>query len=231
MQNIPIENKPSSLPPSHNIDAWRVFRILSEFVEGFEAMISLGPSVSIFGSAKTKESDPYYKAASNLAGKLSKKGFAVITGGGGGVMAAANEGTRLAHGKSCGLCIDLPEEEEPNSYIDREYLLRFRYFFVRKVMFIRYAQAFVVFPGGYGTLDELFEALTLIQTKRIAPFPVYLIGKSYWSGLMDWIKNTVVKVNNITVDEMNFITVTDDLDEVAQGIESHFQKTTRLENF
>ncbi|MFI5335110.1 MAG: LOG family protein, partial [Chlamydiales bacterium] len=163
-------------PASHTIDAWRVFRIVSELVQGFETLVSLGPSVTIFGSSKSKESDPYYKLATLFAGKISKKGFAVITGGGPGIMEAINKGAKLeGTGRSSGLCIDLPQEEEPNHYIDRKYLLRFRYFFVRKVMFVRYAQAFVIFPGGYGTLDELFEALMLIQTMRIKPFPVYLV--------------------------------------------------------
>ncbi len=169
--------KASSPPPSHSFDAWRVFRILSEFVEGFEAMISLGPSVAVFGSAKTAPKAKEYKAAVKLSGMISKAGFGIITGGGPGIMEAANRGAMLQGGRSCGLCIDLPTEEEPNLFIDRKYLLRFRYFFVRRVMFVRYAQAFVVFPGGFGTLDELFESLILIQTHRIKPFPVFLIGK------------------------------------------------------
>ncbi len=232
MQRTPHNGDLCPLPPTqHMIDAWRVFRILSEFVEGFESMISIGPSVSFFGSNQTNTSDPYYKLAATLAGKIAKKGFAVITGGASGIMQAANEGARSVDGRSCGLCIDLPTEEEPNPYIDRRYLLRFRYFFVRKVMFVRYAQAFVVFPGGFGTLDELFEALTLMQTERIRPFPVFLVGKEYWSGLLDWLNNTVVKAGNLTSDDMKLITVTDDLDEIVSEIESHFQKSARVENF
>lgn len=219
-------------PPSHNFDAWRVFRILSEFVEGFETMVNLGPSVAFFGSSRTKANDPYYTLTTQLAAKIVKKGLGIITGGGPGIMQAANEGARLAGGRSCGLCIDLPTEEAPNSFIDRNYLLRFRYFFVRKVMFVRYAQAFVVMPGGFGTLDEFFEALTLIETRKIAPFPVFLVGKSYWSGLLDWMKNTVVAQGNIWPDQMNFICVTDDLDEVANKIEDYCRhKVTCLENF
>lgn len=223
--------KEFSLPLSHTIDAWRVFRIVSELVEGFETLVSLGPSVTIFGSSKSPENNPYYKLAAVFADKISKKGFAVITGGGPGIMEAINKGAKFANGRSCGLCIDLPQEEEPNTFIDRKYLLRFRYFFVRKVMFVRYAQAFVIFPGGYGTLDELFEALMLIQTMRIKPFPVYLVGKKYWSGLIKWIKNTAVKSGNITEEEFKLFKVTDDLDEVVRGIEAHHKKSKVLENF
>jgi uncharacterized protein (TIGR00730 family) len=212
-------------------DAWRVFRILSEFVEGFETMTSIGPSVSFFGSTQIKENDPYYNIASKLASKISKKGFAIITGGGPGIMEAANEGARMVKGISCGLSIDLPQEEQPNPFIDRRYLLKFRYFFVRKVMFVRYAQAFVVLPGGFGTLDELFEALTLIHTKKIRAFPIYLVGKSYWKGLLDWLRETVAAHHNIALEDLNLLTVTDDLDEIANGIEAHYQKVKRLENF
>ncbi|MBI2742489.1 MAG: TIGR00730 family Rossman fold protein [Chlamydiales bacterium] len=222
---------PSPLPAYDVIDAWRVFRILSELVEGFESMVSIGPSVSFFGSSKIREDNPYYKIAAELASKIAKKGFAVITGGGAGAMQAANQGARQEKGKSCGLCIDLPDEEEPNAFIDRKYLLRFRYFFVRKVMFVRYAQAFVVMPGGFGTIDELFEALMLIQTKRIKPFPVYLVGKDYWSGLIQWMNATAVKMGTITPEEMNLLIVTDDLDEIVSGIEAHYQKKKILENF
>jgi uncharacterized protein (TIGR00730 family) len=232
MTSVTNSGKAPSPPPSHTIDAWRVFRILSEFVEGFETMVSLGPSVSFFGSTKCLESDPYYDIAVQIGQKISKKGFAVITGGGPGLMEAVNKGAMLAGGKSCGLCIDLPDEAPPNPFIDRKFLLRFRYFFVRKVMFVRYAQAFVVLPGAYGTIDELFEALMLIQTKRIKPFPVFLVGKDYWSGLVDWLNNTVQKKCGFLLpEEFNIIQVTDDLDEIANRIEEHFKKTQVLENF
>lgn len=214
-----------------SIDSWRIFRILSEFVEGFEAMTSIGPSVAFFGSAMTKPNEPSYEIAKQVAMKISKKGFGIITGGGPGLMQAANEGARASNGISCGLCIDLPSEEEPNHFIDRKYLLRFRYFFVRKVMFVRYAQAFVVLPGGFGTLDELFEALTLINTNRIKFFPVYLIGKDYWSGLLDWIKNTVIAQGNLPEAALKLMIVTDDLDEVASGIEAHYRNSMTLQNF
>lgn len=224
-------NKKDSESLSHNWDAWRVFRILAEFVDGFEKMISIGPSVAFFGSAQIKGNDSYYNQATLLASKISKRGFAVITGGGPGIMEAANEGTKAAGGRSCGLCIDIPLEDEPNSFIDRKYLLHFRYFFVRKVMFVRYAQAFVVFPGGFGTMDELFEALTLIKTKKIRPFPVYLVGISYWSGLIDWLKNTVLEHHNLDLEDLNLMVLTDDLDVVCDGIEAHYKKTESLENF
>ena len=231
-----MSDKPSDSPPpfypSQSVDAWRIFRILSEFVEGFEKMTSLGPAVAIFGSSRIKANDPQYNVASKIAEKIVKKGFGIITGGGPGIMEAANEGARMAGGRSCGLCIDLPEEEQPNPFIDRNYLLRFRYFFVRKVMFVRYAQAFVIMPGGFGTLDELFEALTLIQTKKIQPFPVYLFGKDYWQGLLDWIKNTALARSNISPEDFALIQITDDIDEVANGIERfHKRQVKCLENF
>ena len=214
-----------------NIDAWRVFRILSEFVDGFEKMTSLGPSVVLFGSAQVIENDPYYKLTLELAYKIAKKGFAITTGGGPGLMEAANHGAKLAGGRSCGLCIDLPDEEEANSYIDRKYLLKFRYFFVRKVMFVRYAQAFVAVPGGFGTVDELFEALTLIQTGKVKRFPIYLVGKSYWKGLLDWLEKTMVGNQRIPREALNLVHVTDDLDEVANGIQAHYEKVKSFENF
>ncbi len=211
-------------------DAWRVFRILSEFVEGFENMTDIGPSVAFFGSSRIKENDPYYNKAAELAGKIVEKGFAVITGGGPGIMEAANEGARMARGKSCGLCIDVPSEE-PNPFIDSDHLLKFRYFFVRKVMFVRYAQAFVVLPGGFGTLDELFEALTLIQTKKISRFPIYLYGKDYWEGLIHWLKNEALKKGNLAASDLELIHLTDDLDEIADGIATYYAQNKTLENF
>ncbi len=231
MTSLSNSGKSPSPPPSHTIDAWRVFRIISELVEGFESMVSLGPSVAFFGSSRSKKNDPHYDQAFRLAEKLSKRGFGIITGGGPGLMEAVNKGAQ-ASGKSCGLCIDLPDEEPPNAFIVRKYLLRFRYFFVRKVMFVRYAQAFVVFPGGYGTIDELFEALMLIQTKRIKPFPVFLVGKEYWSGLVHWLQKTAVeKTGYILPEEMSLFRVTEDLDEIVEVIEEHLKKAMVLENF
>ncbi len=213
-------------------DSWRVFRIISEFVDGFETMTSLGPSVAIFGSSTnfSKESK-YYGLAREFAHKIASKGFGVITGGGPGIMEAGNIGAQKAKGKSCGLCISLPTEEPPNAFIDPKYHLSHRYFFVRKVMFVRFAQAFVIFPGGYGTLDEFFESITLIQTKRIKSFPVFLIGSEYWKGLIDWMQNTLITNKLITENDLSFFTLTDDLDHVVKSIEEHYQKNLCLKNF
>lgn len=212
-------------------DAWRVFRIISEFVDGFETMTNIGPSVSIFGSARLPLDHPYYKLAIDVAEHISKKGFAIITGGGPGLMEAANKGAQMANGKSCGLGVDLPFESELNPFIDRKYRLNFRYFFVRKVMFIRYAQGYVFLPGGYGTLDELFEALTLIQTNKIHPFPIYLMGSSYWKGMLDWIKTTVLNEKCVDEKDLQMLIITDDPEEVANGIERHYQRDRAPRNF
>ncbi len=216
----------------HALDSWRIFRIMAEFVDGFEAMVSLGPSVAFFGSSNaTPPSLEYYEKATILAKKIAEKKFGIITGGGPGIMEAANKGAQLAKGKSCGLCINLPNEATPNTFIDEKFHLSHRYFFIRKVMFVRYAQAFVVFPGGFGTLDELFEALTLIQTKKITSFPVFMIGKKYWEGLIDWLSNTVEKKQNIERKDLHLFTLTDDIDLVVEKIEKHYQKNRSLENF
>ncbi len=215
-----------------SVDSWRLFRIISEFVDGFETMTSLGPSVAVFGSTNQQPLEKkYYDLAEKIAEKIVAKGFGVITGGGPGIMECANKGAQKGGGKSCGLCVNLPGEAKPNSYIDEKYLLNFRYFFVRKVMFVRYAQAFVVLPGGFGTLDELFEALTLLQTGKIQPFPVYLAGTDYWKGLIDWLKSTVLKQGNIKQQDLDLIRLSDDPDEIANGIESHYKKTRAIENF
>lgn len=212
-------------------DAWRVFRIISEFVDGFETMTTLGPSVSIFGSARIPPDSEYYNMGVEVAQHIARKGFAIITGGGPGIMEAANKGAQEARGSSCGLAIDLPFEYEPNRFIDVKYRLSFRYFFVRKVMFIRYAKGYVFLPGGFGTLDELFEALTLIQTKKIKSFPIYLMGKTYWEGMLQWIKDVMLKKECISPEDLNLFQVTDDPEEVANGIERHYQKDRALKNF
>lgn len=212
-------------------DSWRVFRIISEFVEGFETLAQIGPSVSIFGSARLKPASPYYNLAIDVAQHISKRGFAVITGGGPGLMEAANKGAQSVNGASCGLSIALPHETEPNAFIDPKYNLRFRYFFIRKVMFIRYAQGYVFLPGGVGTLDELFEALTLIQTKKIHGFPIYLMGKTYWEGLVDWLINTALANECISKADLNLFHITDDPEEVANGIERHYQRDRAERNF
>jgi uncharacterized protein (TIGR00730 family) len=229
-----MQSTPSFADFENNLfsqDAWRVFRIISEFVDGFESMTDIGPSVSIFGSARLHPGSPYYKLAVKTAKAIAKKGFAIITGGAGGIMEAANRGAQQAKGISCGLSIDLPFEPRCNTFVDPEYDLRFRYFFVRKVMFIRYAQGYVFFPGGVGTCDELFEALTLIQTKKIHTFPIYLLGASYWRGLVAWMKDTVLKEGCISEIDIDRLIITDDPDVVANGIEEHYQQSRILKNF
>lgn len=225
----------SDTPPTQTeqllTDSWRVFRIISEFVDGFETMTNLGPSVSIFGSARFKAGSPYYNMAVEVAQHIARKGFAIITGGGPGIMEAANKGAQLANGASCGLGIDLPFESQSNMFIDPKFNLRFRYFFIRKVMFIRYAQGYVFLPGGFGTLDELFEALTLIQTQKIHPFPIYLMGKEYWEGMMEWIQKTMQGLQCISPEDLNLLHITDNPEEVANGIERHYQRDRAERNF
>jgi uncharacterized protein (TIGR00730 family) len=212
-------------------DSWRVFRIVSEFVDGFETMTNLGPSVSIFGSARFPPESPYYNLAVDVARHIANKGFAIITGGGPGIMEAANKGAQEVKGHSCGLAIDLPFETEPNRFIDPKYRLTFRYFFIRKVMFIRYAQGYVFLPGGFGTLDELFEALTLIQTKKIKAFPIYLMGKAYWVEMLKWIQGTMLAHGCISKEDFDMFLITDDPEEVANGIERHYQRDRAMRNF
>ncbi len=209
-------------------DAWKLFRVISEFVEGFETLASIGPSVSIFGSARLKKNHIYYKIAQDIAYKISKKGFAIITGAGPSIMEAANKGAQDAKGSSCGLVIDLPFESEANPYIDPKFRLKFRYFFVRKVMFVRYAQGFVFLPGGYGTLDEMFETLTLIQTKKIRPVPIYLVGIDYWSGLFEWLKNKMLQEGCIIEEDFDIFTITDDLDLVADGLAASYHARLKI---
>lgn len=222
--------KPQQL--AHSYDSWRILRMMAEFTDGFETMAALGPSVAIFGSTNSQPKSPkYYDMAQEIAEKLAKRGFGIITGGGPGIMERANQGAQAAHGRSCGLCIKLPSEPKPNPYIDPNLELTFRYFFVRKVMFVRYAQAFVVLPGGYGTLDELFEALTLIQTEKIKFFPVYLVGKDYWKGMLDWLKDTVLANGNIKPSHLDLIRLSDDPDEIVDGIEKQYRTAKSLENF
>ena len=188
-------------------DPWRVFRIMAEFVEGFDTLSRIGPAVSIFGSARTPRSHPMYKAAERTAYLLARCGYAIITGGGPAIMEAANRGAFRAGGTSIGLNIDLPFEQKPNKFI--KILINFHYFFCRKVMFVKYAKAFVIFPGGFGTLDEFFESITLIQTRRIARFPVVLFGKTYWRGLIRWLRQGVLKAGNIDPEDLNIFTVVD----------------------
>ena len=199
---------------AHHADPWRVLRILSEFVEGFDALNEVGPAVTVFGSARAKADDPYYAAGRKLGGALARRGFAVITGGGPGIMEAVNRGCQEAGGLSVGCNIELPNEQELNDYVDLG--VEFRYFFVRKNMFVKYARGFVIFPGGFGTLDELFESLTLAQTGKIEHFPIVLFGTPYWKGLIDWMKESVLGSGAIAADDLKLMTMTDDPDEAAE---------------
>jgi uncharacterized protein (TIGR00730 family) len=202
-----------------------MFKIMSEFVDGFERMEYFGPCISIFGSARTNENNPYYKLAVKVAERLVKEGYGIITGGGPGIMEAGNRGARNLKGKSVGLHIELRHEQDWNKYIDVDKLLIFKYFFARKVMFVRYAQAFIFLPGGFGTMDEMFEVITLIQTAKIDKVPVILIGKEYWAGLMDWIKSTVLqKEANVSPEDMDLFEITDDPDRVIKIIRKHYRK-------
>ena len=213
-------------------NSWLTFKIMGEFVSGFEQMGMIEPCVSIFGSARTKPNGRYYKETVEIAEKLVKQGFGVITGGGPGLMEAANKGAQQGDGTSVGLVIELPFEQDINPYIDKDKLINFDYFFVRKVMFIKYAQAFVVMPGGFGTLDELFEALTLIQTEKIKKFPIVLFGSDFWSGLIDWIKNTLLEeYHNISPEDLDLIKVVDDVDEAVKYVSEFHTKRKFTPNF
>lgn len=212
-------------------DAWAIFKIMGEFVDGFEKLSQIGPCVSIFGSARTKPDHPYYQLGVDIAAELVKRGFGIITGGGPGIMEAGNKGAQQEGGNSVGLNIELPFEQTANPYIDKDKLLEFDYFFVRKVMFVKYAQGFVVLPGGFGTLDELFEALTLIQTLKISRFPIVLVGSDYWKGLIDWIKNTVLEEKNISPEDMDLFIVLDNAKEVADYIEKFYSNQFLSPNF
>src|SRR4029078_10270249 len=186
-------------------DTWQIFKIMAEFVDGFEKLSKIGPCVTIFGSARTKPDHPFYKLTEEIAFKLTKEGYGIITGGGPGAMEAANKGAKTAGGKSVGLNIELPFEQSSNPYIDSDKLITFDYFFVRKLMFIKYAQGFVVLPGGFGTMDELFEALTLIQTKKIGKFPIVLVGKKYWAGMVEWLHTMMIEEKMLEESDMNLI--------------------------
>lgn len=203
-------------------DPWRIFRIMSEFVDGFEALSDVKEAVSIFGSAKTRTSNKYYKLAEKTAAGLAKSGYAIITGAGPGIMEAANKGAKKAKGSSIGLNILIPIMQKPNRYITQ--MIEFKYFFCRKVMFAKYSKAFVVFPGGYGTLDELFEALALIQTERIQPFPVILVGSSYWKGLLNWINNTLITQKALNKADLSIFKVADTPEEVVHIINKFYRR-------
>jgi uncharacterized protein (TIGR00730 family) len=213
-------------------DSWAIFKIMSEFVEGYERMSRIGPCISIFGSARTKEDNPFYQLGVDIADKLAEAGYGVITGGGPGIMEAANKGAQQGGGKSVGLNIDLPFEQNHNPFIDPEHNLEFDYFFVRKVIFVKYAQGFVILPGGFGTLDELFEALTLIQTKKINKRPVVLVGKSYWQGLVDWIEASMLhNQHNISAHDMSLFSIVDTADEAFHCIDDFYKSHELSPNF
>ena len=213
-------------------DSWQIFKIMSEFVEGFESLSKIGPCVSVFGSARTNSDNKYYYQAEEIGYLLTQKGFGVITGGGPGIMEAANKGAKRGAGKSVGLNIELPHEQLHNEFIDNDKLLNFDYFFVRKVMFVKYAQGFIVLPGGVGTLDELFEAITLIQTGKIARFPIVLVGCSYWHGLIDWIKQIVLELeHNISIEDLDLFNIVDTPLEAVEIIEEFYKKYALKPNF
>lgn len=213
-------------------DSWQIFKIMAEFVDAFEKLAKIGPCVSIFGSARTKTDNQYYQLAEDIAFKLTQKGYGVITGGGPGIMEAANKGANKGGGMSVGLNIELPFEQYSNPYIDVDKLITFDYFFVRKVMFMKYAQGFIVLPGGFGTLDELFEALTLIQTRKVAAFPVILVGKEYWGGLIEWIKSSVLmKEKNINEIDLELLSLVDTAEEAVNNIEKFYSKYLHKPNF
>lgn len=213
-------------------DSWAIFKIMSEFVEGYERMAKIGPCISIFGSARTKEDNKYYQMGIEIAERLAEAGYGVITGGGPGIMEAANKGAQQGNGKSVGLNIDLPFEQNHNPYIDPEHNLEFDYFFVRKVIFVKYSQGFVILPGGFGTLDELFEALTLIQTKKINKRPVVLIGKEYWSGLVKWVEDAMLGMeNNISPIDMNLLKIVDTSEEAFHYIDDFYKSHELSPNF
>jgi len=212
-------------------DSWAIFKIMGEFVNGFEKMSTIGPCVSIFGSARTKEGDKYYELSVSIAKSIAEAGYGIITGGGPGIMEAGNKGAHLAGGTSVGLNIDLPFEQHDNPFIDRDKSLDFDYFFVRKVMFVKYSQGFVVMPGGFGTLDELFEAITLIQTNKIEKFPIILVGTEFWEGLFNWVKDAMLKAGNISEHDLDLIKLVDTENEVVEIIDSFYKGRSLSPNF
>jgi len=216
----------------HTMDSWRVFKIIAELVEGFEKLSRIGPSVAVFGSARTHFNNKYYKLAEEIAFQLTQKGYGVITGGGPGIMEAANKGAKKGNGKSIGINIDLPFEQKANPYIYRDKLITYYYFFVRKVMFMKYAQGFIVLPGGFGTFDELFEAITLIQTKKIGRFPIVLVGTKYWSGLFDWVTEVMLnEEHNISPEDLNIFRIVDEAEEAVGYIDQFYSRYLLSPNF
>ena len=213
-------------------NSWQIFKIMAEFVEGFEKLGKIGPCVSIFGSARSKPEDPFYIMAEDIAYRLTMEGYGIITGGGPGIMEAGNKGAHRGGGKSVGLNIVLPHEQEGNRYIDRDKIINFDYFFVRKVMFMKYAQGFVIMPGGFGTLDEFFEALTLIQTNKVARFPLVLVGKHFWGGIVEWVKEQQLRENPFIAEEdLNLFSLVDTAEEAVEAINEFYNKYMFRPNF
>ena len=212
-------------------DSWAVFKIMAELVEGYDKLAKIGPCVSIFGSARTKNTHKYYKLAEEIAYLLTKKGYGVISGGGPGIMEAANKGAHFGGGKSVGLNIELPHEQGSNPFIDPDKMITFDFFFVRKVMFMKYSQGYIVLPGGFGTLDELFEAITLIQTHKSVRFPIVLVSKSYWEGLMDWIHKAMLEEMNISPQDLDIFSMVDTADEAVDIIDAYYKKYALKPNF
>ncbi|KGL60401.1 hypothetical protein SAMN04487762_1022 [Polaribacter sp. Hel1_33_78] len=212
-------------------DAWGIFKVMAEFVDGYEKLSKIGPCVSVFGSARTQEDHEYYKLAEEIAFQLTQNGYGVITGGGPGIMEAGNKGAHRGKGVSVGLNIELPFEQHDNPWIDRDKNLEFDYFFVRKVMFVKYSQGFIVMPGGFGTLDELFEAITLIQTKKIGRFPIVLVGTEFWSGLLEWIKKTLIAQGNISEEDLKLFRIVDTAEEAVAHLNKFYSKYLLKPNF
>lgn len=212
-------------------NSWQIFKVMGEFVKGFETLNSIGPCVSIFGSARTKPTNKYYKYATQIAKKLTEKGYGIITGGGPGIMEAANKGAFLGDGRSVGLNITLPHEQHYNKFIDYDKVINFDYFFVRKVMFVKYAQGFVVMPGGFGTMDEFFEAITLMQTEKISLFPVVLFSTEYWKGLIDWIHSTMFAEGNVSQEDLDRFTIVDTVDAAVDYIDNFYAESDLSPNF
>lgn len=223
--------KPKNWNEIKTNDSWAIFKIMSEFVNGYEIMSRIGPCVSIFGSARTNPNHQFYKLGVEIAEKLTRKGYGIITGGGPGIMEAGNRGAHNTGGISVGLNIELPFEQNSNPYIDQDKNLQFDYFFVRKVVFVKYSQGFIVMPGGFGTLDELFEALTLIQTDKIGRFPIVLVCREYWEGLLDWIKGTMLKEKNIDAEDLDLFKFAESADEVIDVIDNFYEKYQLKPNF
>jgi len=223
--------KQKSWNETKTYDSWQIFKIMSEFVEGFEKLSRIGPCVSVFGSARSKPGSKFYKLAEETGYLLAKKGYGVITGGGPGIMEAANKGAHFSGGKSVGLNIKLPFENIANEFIDPDKLIDFDYFYVRKVMFMKYSQGYIVLPGGFGTLDELFEAITLVQTQKLVHFPIVLVSKKYWNGLVEWIYEKLIEELHISKEDLDIITVVETAEEAVEVIDDFYQKYSLRPNF